>query len=269
MNEIIDFGKAARGSGVVETPTFKKIQNMLRYCHGNRWMGLLRGGFGVGKTFAIEQYRESSPRDVAIVTLDPTTGSMTGGLTALREAVGVLWDEAFPGRFRASGYSMQSVQMRGIYRFCQDLADADRPLLLVIDEAQFARPDLLETFRSIHDHGPAGLVISGNEKLFNPRAGRMVEADFGAVMSRARLRYELPAPTPGDIAAVLDYFKIAGKDSRELLAARAAWGGLRQVVAVIDLARQRAGAPIVNFAQLTAAAAAAGSADGGWTRISR
>lgn len=266
MDDVIPFGKAPRRAGVIETPTYRKIQNVLRYCHENRCVAIIRGGYGVGKSFAGKQYAESSPQDVALVTLNPMTSSMTAGLNALGDSIGPVWDIASRREYRARGYSMAHLQARAIMRFCEDIYCARGRLLLIIDEAQHARPDLLDAFRSIYDQGYCGLVVAGNGKLFNPRKGRMIEADFGALLSRARFRYDFPAPTPGDLAAVFGAFKIVGKDSRELLADCAAACGLRQVFIVIEKAREISGTPIVNYAQLKTAAASSGASASGWTR---
>src|SRR3546814_20340760 len=60
-------------------------------------------------------------------------------------------------------------------RFCREIAEEGGRVLLILDEAQHARLDLLEELRAIHDMKACacGLVIAGNDSLFDALRGRI------------------------------------------------------------------------------------------------
>src|SRR3546814_18916522 len=73
-------------------------------------------------------------------------------------------------------------------RFCREIAEEGGRVLLILDEAQHARLDLLEELRAIHDMKACacGLVIAGNDSLFDALRGRLEAAAYGALRSEER-----------------------------------------------------------------------------------
>src|SRR3546814_17977424 len=83
-----------------------------------------------------------------------------------------------------------------------------------------------------------GLVIAGNDSLFDALRGRMEAAAYGALLSRAHHVIDRPEPLPEDVAAVLEAHRIKGAEARKLLAHHAAAGGLRQLFQNVQKARE-------------------------------
>ncbi len=267
MSEIVEFHRTPDHGGPIETPTFRKISRAVHDCHTHGRLAVIRGGFGIGKTFVLRRYTEAHPCDVAMATLGPTTRSLTGGLSAACVQVARAWEWYFGEAPRGTSYQSYGLAIsRSIQRMCREIIDQGGRLLLIIDEAQHARPDLLDEFRGLYDEGLFGLAISGNQALFDPRRGRMETADFGALLSRADHVLDIPAAPAADIDAVLDAHRIAAKESRALLERCAAAGGLREMIHVIDKAQEISGAPLVGLKHLKAAAASTGLSGIGWHR---
>jgi len=232
---------------------------VLADCHAHGRLAVIRTGVGMGKTRAAETYAAEHDAEVALLTLGPTSRSPTPGLTALHAALADVSEAALnrqPSRLRNVTYSF-AIQQH-IERVCEDLMDARDRLLVVVDEAQYARPDLLDAFRHLFDRGLFGLVLAGNPRLFDPRRGRTEAADFGALLSRAYHVFDAPAPTPADVAAVADAYGIAGAEEQALLARCAAAGGLREMLQVIEKAYAVAAGPRVTLKYLKAAAGSTG-----------
>src|SRR3546814_3371555 len=87
-------------------------------------------------------------------------------------------------------------------------------VLLILDEAQHARLDLLEELRAIHEMKACacGLVIAGNDSLFDALRGRMEAAAYGALLSRAHHVIDRPEPLPEDVAARPEAHRIKGAE---------------------------------------------------------
>jgi len=126
-------------------------------------------------------------------------------------------------------------------------------VLLIIDESQHARDDLLDELRCLHDgskQGPGfnprmGLLLVGNPTVLS----RMYKdkPKFMHLISRFGLKpLELKAPEAGDVHDICAQFGIRDRERlglMEKLSTRG--GGLRVVVNVLEFAAAAAGdAPI-------------------------
>ncbi|GAB4366877.1 MAG: hypothetical protein Kow00114_25130 [Kiloniellaceae bacterium] len=270
MTDIIEFRPNAGTSGIIETPTHQAIMHALHECHSEGQLGVIRGGFGVGKTHALQRYVAARQCDAAMVTFSPSTRSLTAGLGAACKAVAQLWEWHFSQPAPVTGYTTGSTHTArlALERFCREIAEEGGRVLLILDEAQHARLDLLEELRAIHDMKACacGLVIAGNESLFDARRGRMEAAAYGALLSRAHHVIDRPEPLPEDIAAVLDAHRIKGDQARKLLADHAAAGGLRKLFQIVQKARELSDGAPPSLLQIKAAAASTGLAATGWGR---
>src|SRR3546814_16264956 len=95
-------------------------------------------------------------------------------------------------------------------RFCREIAEEGGRVLLILDEAQHARLDLLEELRAIHDMKACacGLFLAGNDSLLDALRGRMEAAAYGALLSRAPKVIDQPEPhtvgvTPARTASLI------------------------------------------------------------------
>jgi len=270
--DVIEFDAALRTIDTkwIDTPTSRQILHLLQCCQSEGTLGIVRGGFGIGKSHCFGHYAGRHERDVLFVTLDPTAGSLTAGLGAIAEIAGRLapWSGLHGAAERLISYRHFAV-FRALQRFFEDLHDNGLRPLLIVDEAQHARPDLLDALRDFSDRQLCGLVIGGNYRLFDPRRGRGRDADFGALQSRAVHFLELPHPTDADISAVLNAYGVRGGGAHALLQDRAATGGLREIINIIRKARLLSRGGTVGDREIKAAAATTGSGGRSVTRRGR
>src|SRR3546814_7240010 len=83
-----------------------------------------------------------------------------------------------------------------------------------------------------------GLVIAGNDSLFDALRGRMEAAAYGALLSRAHHVIDRPEPLPEDVAAVPEAHRIQGAEARKLLAHHSAAGRLRKLIQIVQHGRE-------------------------------
>jgi DNA transposition AAA+ family ATPase len=111
---------------------------------------------------------------------------------------------------------------------------APKPALLIVDEAQHLKLEAVEALRAIHDSTGVGLVLSGNESVYAKLTGGTRRAEFAQLFSRVGRRLRLDRPSPGDVAAILQAWRIEGIKERELCQQIASLpGGLRGLVNVL------------------------------------
>lgn len=265
MNSVLDFAPKPARSKLVETPTRRKILWALEEALRQSTLVIIRGGFGVGKTSCFDDFAAELPDMIALATLSPATKSLTGALRTICKTLSPVCKGQF-GVNQISGRSKgPSLAYEEIVKSFRDLSLEHGCALLIIDEAQHAQPDVIDQLRALFDEGVCGLVVAGNERLFNARRGRIETADFGALFSRAHHVLDIAAPTEADIDAVLDAHGISGQRSREMLRERAAVGGLREVILIIDKAQTLSGGGKLGDKHLKAAAATTGLSAAGWS----
>ena len=204
----------------VQTPTATAIEGALNYARIRPSIAVVYGGAGVGKTTTIDRYARAS----AGVWVWEAKKSQRSMLEALRAIEGTM-----------SGYPCEEKRSSTISRMiAQRLQWAHKPALLIIDEAQHLELDAVEELRSIHDSTGVGLVLSGNESVYTQLTGRTRRADFAQLFSRVGKRLRLDKPAPGDVAAILQAWRIEGIKERELCQQIASLpGGLRGLVNVL------------------------------------
>lgn len=204
----------------VQTPTATAIEGALNYARARPSIAVVYGGAGVGKTTTIERYARESA-GVWVWEASKSQRSMLEALRAIEEIM--------------SGYRCEEKRSSTISRMiAQRLLWAPKPALLVVDEAQHLELDAVEELRSIHDSTGVGLVLSGNESVYTQLTGRTRRADFAQLFSRVGKRLRLDKPAPGDVAAILQAWRIEGTKERELCQQIASLpGGLRGLVNVL------------------------------------
>lgn len=265
MTNVVDFEANPGIPEFIKTPSSRRIIFALEDVFSLRELMLLRGGYGTGKTLCLQHFTKERWEMVTFATLNPATKSLTGALRVICEALKPICNNN-PFMGRIGDVSMGPALAYGrIRRVFENISDHHGQALLIVDEAQHAQPDVLETLRALFDEGVCGLVIAGNYRLFNQRRSRMEAADFGALRSRAYHVIDIPSPTAEDIDAVLDAYRIVSKRSRELLRQRAETGGLREVARVIEKARVLSGAAIVGYKHVKDAARTTGSSASNWS----
>ena len=215
------YAKILRGAkDWADTPSASKILALLEFCHLAGLMGLVFGASGIGKTRAIENYRETYP-NIFIATMSGAHGGVSSALEEVAAAVGL---KEVPGR--------PARLLREIIRTLTGTRG-----LLIVDEAQHLAVSALESIRAIHDSAEIGVVLVGNEVVHARIAGGKRAAVFAQLYSRLGKTLRLVGSQKADVAAVAGLFGVKGDSEIKAL-----WnigrkpGGLRSVTNVLRLA---------------------------------
>jgi len=181
------------------TPTAETFINTLRYAQVMPDMSLIAGGAGIGKTSAAEQYKTMSP-NVHLVTAEPT---LTGSNALLSElCIEVGCDEKHPGKLsRALRRKLRGTQA-----------------LIVVDEAQHLKKEAIEQLRSLHDKAGVGVVLLGNETIYQSIDGAGRSPGYAQLFSRFGKRVHQAKPKKSDVDALLDAWGVS--DAEEMKFAR-------------------------------------------------
>lgn len=215
--------------GYVQTETAAIFEDAHERCKLEPRIVIVIGGYGGGKTTMIN-YCASQCEMTTVITLDPCHSSVTAGLKATAEAL--------VGRF-VRGQSAHQL-FDEVWEILRD----DRAFprfegrvpVLIVDEAQYATPKLIDSYRAFHDAGLCSLVLCGNPNFFSYESGRLETAIFGALYSRRDDELIFDAPSKKDIAAYLDACRVRDPHSRDLLTEVGKRRGLRGIKKVISRA---------------------------------
>ncbi len=184
----------------VEAPTSARITAALSYAQMAADLVVVYGGAGVGKSKAIERYRDTCP-NVFVVEATPTTGTVGGLLRCLVHTLGL--------RLPSGHSDAMELAVR------ERLRGTDG--LLIIDEAQFLNDRALEICRRITELCGVGLAFVGNETVYAQLTGRNRAASFAQLFSRVGKRVRLGRPTAQDVDALLRGWGIQGKAEADLI----------------------------------------------------
>jgi DNA transposition AAA+ family ATPase len=208
----------------VETPTHKKIYHACAHAHRGDLV-LVYGAGGVGKSTALMRYAEQHwerGRKAYYFNLHgvKTPASMLQTIAQALDA---------PGAF-------------GPYRnvsLLRVLADSLSPKdVLLADECSSLRPDALDLARHFLDESGTGLVLAGNELVYEVISGKNRRAQFSQLDSRVGMKIHLPHSTEADANAVLSAWGVADREGRQYGRQIALGvGGLRRLCRVLGLAR--------------------------------
>jgi len=208
---------APRDAMWVETRAAKEVLTVLAQCHELRDFGMIYGAAGIGKTRAAERYREQHPDSIllrctesirqrrpflrSLAMIENVKAPVSGAMDALFEGVLV--------RLRNSGR------------------------LLIIDEAQKLDFRTVELVRDLHDLAGIGVVLMGDELIYQMLHAGRTRAQYERLASRIGIRRCLqPGPAKRDVEAIArQYIDGADDECVAYLTAKAAGvGGYRAVV---------------------------------------
>lgn len=204
----------------IETPTARKVMNVLSYAQMAGDIAVIYGSPGLGKTKAIERYSLLNP-SVWHATMSPATKGVFPCMEEIAEAAGM---RSIPTR-------LGRIQRSLIERFSGSCG------LLIIDEAQHLSVEALEGIRSLHDISGVGVALVGNEIVYARLTGGTRALNFAQLFSRIGKRLHLSKSLTADVAAVAESFGVTGKPELECLTAIASKpGALRGMVKTMRLA---------------------------------
>ena len=167
-----------------ETAQTRRIIATLKECHEEGEMGAIWGPAGIGKSTGLWQYKEKYESQVHII--QAYEGIVPKDLM-----------EKFLGLFGIEMIGLENPKMEAIIDFVKG-----KPWLLVIDEAHYLKPSLIEKARYIHDQTKVGIVFCGNDTVIGQMQGNK-KIYFSHVFSRIPNRCPVTAmPTKEDINAL-------------------------------------------------------------------
>jgi DNA transposition AAA+ family ATPase len=204
-----------------QTPTSKRILDLLVYCHAYNDLGCVYGGAGVGKTSTIKHY-QSEHSNVFVMVGSPEVSGVHPMLEELARAVGL--EDCVGGS-------------RTISRTIRNRLKSLKSPFLIVDEAQELGLNALNTLRSIHDEVEVGVALLGNPVIYERMSGGSRSAHYAQLFSRVGAQIYAMKPVCQDVLQLLEKWGLKDKASIEYLMRIAARpGALRSVTKVLRLA---------------------------------
>lgn len=165
-----------RLENVDNTVFYKNLKNTktslfaVKYAHKNCEVVLLSGDAGAGKTTALEYYAKNNT-GVIFVTASICTSSPTAILKEIALATGK----------RATGSKGQIEKM-----LISVLSNSNR--LIIIDEADQLTFNAIQAVRNLNDKAHVGILLSGNNKIYNQMVMGARCTEFDQVRTRIFVR---------------------------------------------------------------------------------
>lgn len=165
-----------RLENVDNTVFYKNLKNTktslfaVKYAHKNCEVVLLSGDAGAGKTTALEYYAKNNT-GVIFVTASICTSSPTAILKEIALAIGK----------RTSGSKGQIEKM-----LISVLSNSNR--LIIIDEADQLTFNAIQAVRNLNDKAHVGILLSGNNKIYNQMVMGARCTEFDQVRTRIFVR---------------------------------------------------------------------------------
>lgn len=201
-----------------DTSVGRNVLDVCRFAHQHQDIGVVYGAAGMGKTMALREYKRQHQGEVIYMRCDP---SCTAPQTLVERVMMEVTKDVTDNRL--------AVLLQRCYR---ELAGTGR--LLILDEAQYLSVRSLETVRSIHDMTDIGVVLCGNDQVYQRIRGEG-RAVFAQLFSRVGIRRHINlTATREDVASIAGDLPA---ESIRFLADRAKRnGGLRMAVKLLKMA---------------------------------
>lgn len=219
-DERLATGGLPEGPAWVATPSAEKVLAGLRYAQLANDVVVIYGGAGLGKSKAIERYRQTSP-NVFAVELTPAHSGVLGCLEEIAIQIGL------------RDYTRQAAFLHRV--ICARVRNTRG--ILVIDEAQHMGVQALDQVRAIHDATHIGLALVGNERVYTQMAGSNRAAYLDRLYSRIGKRIHLKRASDKDADALIKAWGIDDAKCRQRIRDIAAKpGALRVLTKTLRLA---------------------------------
>jgi hypothetical protein len=174
----------------VATEASANVIGAVTYARLVRGMAIVWGDPGVGKTMALEQYRETHPGEVVWVTGAPHHRQASALLDDLIVAAGL------PAPGNGAGMRAQFATLVAA------LAGEAERLVVIIDEAQHLSLGALEELRTLYDATRVPIVLAGNDVVYGRLHGRG-QLGWAQLFSRMALQCRVPREIPEkDVRAI-------------------------------------------------------------------
>lgn len=220
------------------TETVRRSIQMLKYCSENAVMGVLTGEYGIGKTEAIQHWREKEGKKVSHLMFEFDEFSSRNVI----DFVGVLADvmDIQHGRtVRSGGATMRAI--------CAQLAKS--PMFLIFDQCEACSARIFQVIRQIHDatkHAGVGVLLLGSSLLAQKLQNTGKMKDIGAFTSRVSIWAPLRGVLKEEAAHIVEREGISNIEPAAFeLLWKATGGSMRRLMAVTDLlVNKHAGKPV-------------------------
>lgn len=207
--------------GYQTTQTAAEFLAAFQYAQVAARFSLIVGGAGVGKTTALERYRDTTPH-VWLATMEPLTARPAAMLQEICAVMDI--DERAPTKMS-----------RAIGRYT-----AGKGGLLAIDEGQHLSSEALDQLRTLRDKYKFGIVVCGNPSIVSKLEGQRAANE--QLYSRAGIRLRRPGARPADIVAMIEAWGIGNAEEAKLVTAVGKKpGALRNIDECLRLASMLAG----------------------------
>jgi DNA transposition AAA+ family ATPase len=184
-----------------ETPTARKIFDVLHYSHATGSMSIIYGASGIGKSSTLKYYA-GLHNWVWLTSLSPARRSVVAALEEIAICMGIT---DLP--YRASFLEREVIsrlRMTGG--------------LLIVDEADHGTVAVMETLRLLRDTTKIGVVLVGNERLYTLlTGGGSRTASAARLFARIGKRLNLKKVLMGDVVKVAKAYGISGKNELALV----------------------------------------------------
>ena len=154
-------------------PELRNTQTSLfavKYAHKNCDMVLLSGDAGAGKTTALKYYTQNNT-GVIFITASTCISSPTAILREIASAIGK----------KATGNKSQIEKT-----IVSALSNSNR--LIIIDEADQLNFNAIQTIRNINDKAHVGILLSGNNRIYNQMVIGARCTEFDQIRTRCFVR---------------------------------------------------------------------------------
>ena len=211
----------------IDTPTGKRMLNLIALTHRDRENGLLYGAAGMGKTTALRRYAELHPNAILLEVTPTYTPAVV--LKTIAKKLGV-----------AVSGSLNDLNEAILSR----LSGSGR--IIMVDEAENLSTRSLEVLRRLQDLAGIGLLLAGTPRLRTNLMGRHGELE--QLFSRTTYILDLPSVMADD--EMMQICQATLPELSEVLcrnAAQRAKGRLRRLWKIMELAdraSQQSGEPI-------------------------
>lgn len=183
---------------IVETGIYHKIQRLCDFARNDRSIAIIDGPAGSGKSLAVRGLKRQYPVDILVVA-DVLTKSPTAILPFIARQVPLTVNTGSNSQF--------------LHRIIDALKNTDR--LLIIDEAHFLTWETLEALRRLNDAAQIGIVLCGQERLYQEMKRQKGPYLWDQISSRLGMRYTVPIPSHND-TDILSRHLCPGLDDKSL-----------------------------------------------------
>jgi DNA transposition AAA+ family ATPase len=210
---------------VSKTSIYTAVEEAFKYSVLMGHASLVTGTPGIGKSTAARHLATTHPA-TSYVRIDGTKSSTKTALSFIGEQL---------------GFDVYDLTAAGIWDLLEgqfnDPASRDEPL--VIDEAQNMPLNILKELVDLPERFGKPVIVCGNSELLKPR--RSTSAAFAQIESRIAKHVILTKPTEGDFQTIAIDFDVLGKDAHDACVNYGSNTSIRDLVAMLELARIHAG----------------------------